>query len=78
MENDTFEQALEKVLMPLGLVYAKRGDKYIVSTGPPIRLCFRKSLIGFSIYLKIIQPYRSLDCCPRDTNLTIKCRTIET
>jgi type IV pilus assembly protein PilQ len=35
IENDTFEQALEKVLMPLGLVYTKRGDKYIVSTGTP-------------------------------------------
>jgi type II secretory pathway component GspD/PulD (secretin) len=35
IENEPFEQALEKVLMPLGLVYAKRGDKYIVSTGTP-------------------------------------------
>ncbi|MFN9983053.1 MAG: hypothetical protein ACK53Y_24215, partial [bacterium] len=33
IKDDTFESALQKILMPLGLVYAKSEDRYIIA--PP-------------------------------------------
>lgn len=35
IEDMEFEAALEKVLMPLGLVFAKRGSQYLVTTSDP-------------------------------------------
>lgn len=35
IENETFEQALDKLLMPLGYVYAKHEGKYIIAPADP-------------------------------------------
>lgn len=35
IENETFENALKKILMPLGLVYAKVDDNYIIAPPEP-------------------------------------------
>ncbi len=35
IENETFENALKKILMPLGLVYAKVEDKYVIAPPEP-------------------------------------------
>jgi type IV pilus assembly protein PilQ len=42
MENESIEIALQKVLMPLGLVHAFRDGKYIVTTGRPDDPLFSK------------------------------------
>lgn len=35
ISNETFEQALEKILLPNGLVYARDGDRYVVTSPDP-------------------------------------------
>lgn len=35
IQDEHFEQALEKILLPIGLVYAKNGDKYLVAPPDP-------------------------------------------
>lgn len=35
IEDETFEQALEKILLPVGLVYAKQGDRYVIAPPDP-------------------------------------------
>jgi type II secretory pathway component GspD/PulD (secretin) len=35
IQNETFEQALDKLLMPLGMVYAKHEGKYIIAPADP-------------------------------------------
>lgn len=35
ISNETFEQALEKIVLPAGLVFARDGDRYVVSHPDP-------------------------------------------
>ena len=35
IENEPFEQALQRILMPLGLVYCKKDNRYLIGTSDP-------------------------------------------
>lgn len=35
IENETFDEALEKILLPIGLVYAKQNGRYIIAPPDP-------------------------------------------
>ena len=55
IENQTFEQALDAVLLPLGLVYARKDNQYMIGLPDPNSVMFA-SIAEHHEYLPLNQP----------------------
>lgn len=64
LENETFEQALKRILLPLGYVFAKKDNMYLVGSNDPISNLFSHIAETLEYYPRHLSPQELLSLLP--------------
>ena len=71
IEDEPFEAALEKVLSPLGYVYRRAGDEYLVGVADPASALFPRIAERFDYYTRHLPPSELMPLLPEHLKLFV-------